>query len=110
MSVTANLEALLAEGEDNATLRYGLGAAYLKAGDPARAARHLAEATAQAPDYSAAWKLYGRALAESGRTDEAVAAYDQGIQVADRKGDIQAVKEMRVFRKRLRKVLDGTSP
>ena len=53
------------------------------------------------PDYSAAWKLYGKALTQAGRLDEARAAYGRGIEVAERKGDKQAAKEMRVFARRL---------
>jgi hypothetical protein len=51
--------------------------------------------------HSASWKLYGKAMAEMGRIEEAIAAYDKGIAVAEARGDVQAVKEMRVFRKRL---------
>ncbi len=107
MAVIDNLQALLARGQDSALLRYGLGNEYLKAGDPASAAEHLAAAVAKDPDYSAAWKLYGKALAAQGRSAEAVVAYDQGIAAAERKGDIQAAKEMRVFRKRAAQQLDA---
>ena len=55
------------------------------------------------PGYSAAWKVYGRALAEAGRAEEAIEAYRRGIEAAESKGDIQAAKEMRVFRRRLEK-------
>ncbi len=55
------------------------------------------------PGYSAAWKLYGKVLAEQGLTDEAIQAYEKGITLAESRGDIQAAKEMRVFLKRLRK-------
>jgi hypothetical protein len=57
------------------------------------------------PDYSAAWKLYGKALAGAGRYGDSVDALDRGIAVAEAKGDMQAVKEMRVFRKRSEKAL-----
>jgi Tfp pilus assembly protein PilF len=105
VGLTENLEAMLARGQDNALLRFSLGGAYLKAGDSDRAAVHLAQAVAHDPQYSAAWKLYGKALAESGRPGDAIAAFDSGIAVAEAKGDIQAAKEMRVFRKRAEKRL-----
>jgi Tfp pilus assembly protein PilF len=95
------LEALLAKGQDNALLRFGLGNAYLKAGNPARAAEHLYAAVRHDPGYSAAWKALGRALAEAAQIDEAIAAYREGIRVAEGKGDIQVAKEMKVFLKRL---------
>lgn len=103
MSVTENLEAMLARGQDSAILRYGLGNEYLKAGDAARAVEHLRACVGLDASYSAAWKLLGKALTERGRPDEAIAAYESGIAAAEKKGDIQAAKEMRVFLKRLRK-------
>ena len=82
-------------------LRYSLGNEWLKAGDPAQAAEHLRSAVERDPKYSAAWKLLGRALAESGDEPAALAAYQQGIAAAQARGDIQAAKEMAVFAKRL---------
>ena len=95
------LEGMLAAGKDSALLRFSLGSEYLKAGEPARAAAHLARALEQDPGYSAAWKIYGKTLAESGRAEEALSAYRRGIEVAEAKGDKQAAKEMQVFAKRL---------
>jgi Tfp pilus assembly protein PilF len=98
-----NLRAMLASGQDNALLRFSLGSALLKDGDAAGAAGHLAEALRQDPGYSAAWKLYGKALQATGDTQAAAEAYEQGITVAEGKGDKQAAKEMAVFLKRLRR-------
>lgn len=98
------LEALLELGQDTPLLRFGLGNAYLQAGDPGAAAHHLEAAVAQDPNYSAAWKLYARALAENGRSAEAISAYRQGIRVAEARGDIQAAKEMGVFLRRLERL------
>ena len=102
MSLVENLEAMLAAGKDDALLRFSLGNAYLKK-QPALAAKHLARAVELNPEYSAAWKFYAKALATSGREDEAREAYRQGIATADRNGDIQAAREMRVFLRRLEK-------
>jgi Tfp pilus assembly protein PilF len=101
MAVVDNLEALLAKGTDNALLRFGLANEYLKLGQLEQAIGHLRKAIAHDPKYSAAWKRLGKALADTGRTDEARAAYDSGIKAAEDKGDVQAAKEMRVFLKRL---------
>ena len=100
--IIANLEKLLDGPRDGALLRYSLGNEWRKAGDPAQAAKHLRSAVERDPTYSAAWKLLGRALAESGDEQAALAAYQQGITAAQARGDIQAAKEMAVFAKRLR--------
>ncbi len=100
-SALANFEKMLAAGKDGALLRYSLGNEYLKAEDPARAAEHLARAVALDPRYTAAWKLYGKALAATGRDAEALAAYREGIAVAVARGDKQAEKEMTVFARRI---------
>ena len=103
MDAVERFEGLLAAGRDNALLRFSLGLEYLKAGQPARAAQHLRAAVAHDATYSAAWKLLGKALGEAGDRAGAVEAYTEGIAVAERRGDKQAVKEMTVFLRRLQK-------
>jgi tetratricopeptide (TPR) repeat protein len=98
-----SFEKMLAAGRDGALLRFSLGNEHLKAGDAPRAAEHLARAVALDPGYTAAWKLYGKALAAAGRPDDALAAYRRGIAVAQEKGDKQAGKEMAVFAQRIEK-------
>jgi len=97
----ANLEKVLAAGRDDALLRFSLGNEYLKLNDVTAAVQHLSQAVHHDPAYSAAWKLLGRALAECGRLKEALNAYQRGIEVAEKKGDKQASKEMRVFARRI---------
>ena len=99
----ANLEALLAKGGDGAALRLALASRYLDAGDAAGAVRHAEAAVRLDPEYSAAWKALGRALTAAGRDADALAAYERGAKVAERRGDQQAAKEMRVFSKRLQR-------
>ncbi len=101
MAIVDNLESILARGQDSALLRYGLGNEYLKAQDYERAQGHLAQAVRLDPEHSASWKLYGRALAALGRRAESIAAFDRGIATAERRGDMQAAKEMQVFRRRV---------
>ena len=96
-----NFERLLAEGKDGALLRFGLGNEYLRCGDAAAAVEHLRRAVGLDPDYSAAWKMLGKALNAAGRPDEARAAWNDGIAAAQRKGDKQALREMQVFVRRL---------
>ncbi len=107
MKRTEALEQMLAQGQDTALLRYGLGSAYLQEGRADEAIPHLQRAVALDPQYSAAWKLLGRALAEAGRLSEAMAAYRRGIAVAEARGDKQAAREMGVFLRRLERARDG---
>lgn len=102
----ANLLKLVGSTRDGALLRYSIGNEYLKQADTAEALTQLREALRFDPNYSAAWKLLGKALAESGDTAAALETYQQGIAAAEAQGDRQAAKEMRVFAKRLEK----TSP
>jgi len=97
----SSLEKLVGTPRDGALLRYSLGSEYLKAGEGERAIAQLREAVKRDPDYSAAWKLLGRALAEAGSSAEALDAWNLGIAAARRKGDRQAEKEMTVFARRL---------
>ena len=105
--ILQNLEKMLAAGKDNALLRFSLGNEYLKQGDAAQAAGHFRAAVIHDTNYSAAWKLLGKALAESGELQQALDAYRSGIEVADVKGDKQAAKEMAVFARRIEKQLAG---
>jgi Tfp pilus assembly protein PilF len=105
----ASFERMLAAGRDGALLRFSLGNEYLKAGEPARAATHLQQAVALDPQYTAAWKALGRALVDSAQPVEALAAYRIGIEVAKRKGDKQAGREMEVFARRIEKALAAAS-
>ncbi|NHA15849.1 tetratricopeptide repeat protein [Thioalkalivibrio sp. XN279] len=99
----AALEKLLAAGRDDALLRFSLGNACLQERDTAAATGHLRRAVEHDPAYSAAWKLLGKALDESGDHAGAAAAWRSGIEAAEARGDVQAAKEMQVFLKRLQK-------
>lgn len=110
-TVIANLQKLIGTPRDGALLRFSLGNEYLKEGDAHNAQLQFAEAVARDPAYSAAWKLLGKALSEDGQPQAALAAYRQGIAVAEKKGDKQAAKEMTVFARRLQKQLEpGGAP
>ena len=107
MSATTiqNLEKMLAAGKDSALLRFSLGNEYLKEGLSERAVEQLEHAVRLDPNYSAAWKSLGKALAAAGRPSPALDAFRQGIVVAQTRGDIQAAKEMTVFAKRMERIL-----
>lgn len=107
MTMIENLHGMLERGVDSALLRYSLGSELLKVGDAEAAIAHLRQALTFDADYSAAWKMLGKALANAGNHAEAVSVLDRGIEVAERRGDVQAAKEMGVFRKRSERALQG---
>jgi len=103
MAMLNKLEAMLAGGQDNALLRFSLGNEHLKAKQLDQAIEHFRKCLQHDSKYSAAWKLLGQALTEAGQSEEAVKVYEEGMRVAEAKGDKQAVKEMSIFLKRLQK-------
>ena len=105
----ANFERMLAAGKDGALLRFSLGNEYLRIGDAALASEHLRRAVELDADYTAAWKLLGRALMDSGDAAGALAAFRSGIAVAQRKGDKQAGREMEVFARRADKAIQDVA-
>jgi len=105
MSALETFENMLAAGKDNVLLRYSLGNEYFKLGRFDIARVHLDAALAFDPRYSAAWKLLGKTLTEAGMPAEALETYRRGVSAAEEKGDLQAVKEMRVFARRIEKQL-----
>lgn len=99
-----SLTKLIGTARDGALLRYTLGLAYADRGDSEQALSFLRDAVNQDPGYSAAWKSLGKCLQDAGRMDEALQAFECGMEAARRRGDKQAGKEMAVFIKRLRPV------
>ena len=91
------------EMPDDPEVRFGLAGAYLDAGQVENAVDEYRETIRLKPDYSAAHRGLGRALERAGRVAEAKAAYQQGLEVATRNGDLQTVKEIEVFLRRLEK-------
>ena len=106
----ANFEKLVGTPRDGALLRFSLGNEYLKVGQLDAAIAHLREAVTRDPKYSAAWKLLGKALADSGQDASALQAYRDGISVAEARGDKQAAKEMTIFARRIEKRLAPPNP
>ena len=102
-SLSSRLRKQLDGPRDGALLRFSLGNALLAEGDALAAASEFRAAIGFDAQYSAAWKMLGNALAGSAQADAAVDAWEQGATVAHERGDIQAVKEMQVFARRLRK-------
>jgi len=106
-SVVRNLEALLLQGKDSALQRFSLGSEYLNQGETWIAIFQLRRALEMDPNYSAAWKLLGKALTDAGVLRDALDAYRRGVAIAEQRGDKQAAKEMAVFAQRLEKQLQS---
>ncbi len=106
----ASLEKLLNTPRDGALLRFSLGNEYLKAEMRNEACEQFTHALRFDPHYSAAWKILGRTLQAQEKNQEAIVAFQEGIRVAQTKGDIQAVKEMNVFLKRLLTTSSSSAP
>ena len=102
-AAVARLRAMCGGARDGALLRVSLANALIAAGNGAAASAELRRALEFDPGYSAAWKLLGKTLAESGDAAGAIAAYQRGIAAAASHGDKQAEREMTVFLKRLQK-------
>jgi len=100
-TLIANLRAQCGGPRDGALLRFSLGNALLTAGDAAAAAVEFRQTVAFDPNYSAAWKLLGKACLALDDKAGAADAWRQGITVAQSRGDKQAEKEMTVFLRRL---------
>jgi predicted Zn-dependent protease len=102
-----NLEKLLDTARDGPLLRFSLGNEYLKIQQTDKAVNFFQSAVDRDPAYSAAWKQLGHALLAEGKANQALSAWQKGVQVAEQRGDKQAAKEMTVFAKRAQKQIDG---
>lgn len=105
MSMVENLEKMLAKGRDDAMLRFGLGSAHFNEGNFPLAVSHLEACLAQDASYSAAYKLLGKAYLLVGEPGKAISTFEAGLPVAEKQGDKQSQKEMRVFMGKAQKAM-----
>ena len=101
MSITDNLEKMLAGGQDNAMLRFGLGSAYFNDKRYAEAIPQLRACIEHDAGYSAAYKLLGKALTKTGENEEAIKVFETGLPIAVAKGDKQTEREILAFQRKL---------
>jgi Flp pilus assembly protein TadD len=80
---------------------FGYASALFDAGHYQEAVQEFRAAVRLKPDYSAAIRDLGRALEKIGALDEAMQVYREGMPIAERNGDLQTLKEMQVFLRRL---------
>jgi tetratricopeptide (TPR) repeat protein len=90
---------------DDPIIMCGLAEAYAKNREYKKAASLYRKVIRLKPDYSAAYGELSRVLALSRQFREAVRAIEKGIKVAEETGEILAVKEMKLFSKRLEKTV-----
>ncbi|ABG06110.1 Tetratricopeptide TPR_2 [Rubrobacter xylanophilus DSM 9941] len=98
---------LLERDPDNPMVLYSLGSELFRRGEFGEAADLLRRAVRSKPDYSVAYRTLGRALYELGEDEEARRVFEEGREVARKNGDLQTVKEIDVFVRRLEKRAAG---
>ena len=103
MSLTENLEHMLANGNDSTMLRFGLGSAYFNDKNYQQAIPHLQKCVELDNSYSAAYKLLGRAQIKIGLNEQAKLTLETGLKQAALSGDKQTEREIAVFLKKLEK-------
>ncbi len=94
---------LLERDPNNPMVLYSLGNELFKERKYPEAREHLARAVQNKPDYSVAYRVLGRTLFELGENAEARRVFAEGREVAQKNGDLQTVKEIDVFVRRLEK-------
>lgn len=94
---------MLERDPENPMILYSLGAELFKEENYPEAREHLERAVKNKPDYSVAYRTLGRTLFEMREDDEARRIFERGREIAQENGDLQTVKEIDVFSKRLEK-------
>ncbi len=98
---------LLERDPNNPMVLYSLGNELFKEGSYPEARDHLRHAIENKPDYSVAYRMLGRTHYELREDAEAREVFAKGREVATQNGDLQTVKEIDVFRRRLEKRAAG---
>jgi uncharacterized protein HemY len=106
-SRTEMFRKLLQRDPNNPMVLYSLGNELFKEERYPEARDHLRRAVENKPDYSVAYRMLGRAHYELGEDAEAKEVFERGREVAKENGDLQTVKEIDVFRRRLDKRAAG---
>ncbi|MBI3292748.1 MAG: hypothetical protein HYZ73_08085 [Elusimicrobia bacterium] len=94
-------KALLQKDPNDTLSHYGMGLEYTKVGLFTRATETFREAVRLNPEYSSGYRELGKSLIQEGKSVEAQRVLQQGLTVAERHGDLQTVKEIKVFLSRI---------
>ncbi len=98
---------LVEKDPENPMILFSLGNELFKEEKYEEAKGHLQKAVENKPDYSVAFRTLGRTHFELGENEEARNVFERGREVAQANGDLQTVKEIDVFMKRLEKRAGG---
>ena len=98
---------LLNKDPDNPMILCSMGIELFKEGRYQEAREHLVRAVKNKPDYSVAYRMLGRTHYELREDAEAREVFAKGREVATQNGDLQTVKEIDVFQRRLEKRAAG---
>ena len=98
---------LLEKDPENPMILYSLGTELFKEGRYPEAREHLRRAIENKPDYSVAYRMLGRTHYELHENAEARRVFAKGREVAQENGDLQTVREIDVFLRRLDKREEG---
>jgi len=97
MDRIAALTELLTEDPNNAFARYGLAMEYSNSADFDRALDEFGKLLASNPDYVPGYQMCAQTFVKAGRATEAKSMLENGIAVAQRKGDSHAESEMQAM-------------
>jgi uncharacterized protein HemY len=92
---------LLEKDPDNPMILCSLGIELFKEGRYPEAREHLRRAIENKPDYSVAYRMLGRTHYELHENAEARRVFAGGMEVAQENGDLQTVREIDVFLRRI---------
>ncbi|CAN5325298.1 hypothetical protein BH09SUM1_BH09SUM1_17000 [soil metagenome] len=95
------LEKLLSDDPEDHLGHFMLGRLYMEAARHEDAAREFAISIEQNPEHSASYRQCGDAYRKDNKPEKAREVYERGIVVAERRGDLQTVKEMQAFLRKL---------
>ena len=101
MDKIAALSEILAVNPADAFARYGLAMAYAGEGRNDEALREYGTITEHAPDYVPAYQMSAQLLVKLGRSEEARARLEAGMEAAARTNNAHAASEMQALLKDL---------
>jgi predicted Zn-dependent protease len=97
MDKIAMLSEILTMNPSDAFARYGLAMEYAGRGETPEALKEFDRLLTEHPDYTAGYFMAAQTLAKAGRTGEAIARLNGGIDSARRTGNQHALGEMQAM-------------